>query len=170
MTQASVAKVLPMPHDLFGAPDLRSELVIEINPRGRCGRRRIRCESFPSDSSGAYVIRFADRTIGRLQGESPVLRIGDCEKLSFRDRFRSYNNKCDVVTWTGSLSAVMRQWENGRTEAHVMSLLCQLSSHPLAIDFYVGRSESEFLDKYLDTHWELPPLNFSRRIPRARQP
>ena len=155
--------------DLFGQPDLTSSLVIEPNPRSSGGRRRICCDTFPCDKSGAYIIRFADRTIGRLVGESPVIRIGDCERLSFRDRFRSYNNKCDVVVWNGSLSAVMRQWTAGRTEAHVMCLLCQLATHPLAIDFYFGQSEAKYLDRYLDAHWELPPLNFSRRIPRDEQ-
>ena len=156
-----------MSTNLFGTPDLTTELIIEQNPRSTGGRRRIQYELFPPDKSGAYIIRFADRTIGRLIGESPVIRIGDCERLSFQDRFRSYNNKCDVVAWNGSLSAVMRQWTAGRTEAHVMCLLCQLASHPLAIDFYFGHSEAEFLDEYFDAHWELPPLNFSRRIPKV---
>lgn len=158
-----------MSSDLFGQPDMTCELVIEPNPRSSGGRRKIRCETFPADKSGAYVIRFTSRTVGRLVGESPVIRIGDCERLSFRDRFRSYNSKCDVVAWSGSLSAVMRQWTAGRTEAHVMCLLCQLAAHPLAIDFYFGHSEAEWLDKYLDAHWELPPLNFSRRIPKGQQ-
>src|SRR5207247_8499201 len=71
------------------------ELILLMNDGGRTEITRrlllIDLSGF-CDTCGAYVIRFESRLIPRLQGSSPILKIGQTTN-GFLDRFTNYNHQ-----------------------------------------------------------------------------
>jgi hypothetical protein len=122
------------------------------------GRRCIDLNNVPADS-GVYVLRFKTRLIGRLIGESSVLKIGETNS-GFERRFRSYNDHNWATDYQLSFSKAMLWQGNGLTDAWVIYLLPKVAElDTIVADFYFGRHEHELSAIYLDARLELPPLN-----------
>lgn len=124
---------------------------------------RLNSESFPN-CGGVYVIRFKQKQIPRLIGESPILRIGYTKDYS--DRIRSYASR-DIVYDLGSPLSEMLGGEDkaANTTAYVLFKMLKPDEggDSIVVDLHYQASERKFLYQYVCDHLETPPLNFSLR-------
>jgi hypothetical protein len=129
-------------------------------------RMRIDNSNMPS-KKGVYIIKFKNKQIKRLWGQSKVIKIGYTDDL--HDRIRQYNQKNWVTDSTEgkNISSILKQQIKGRTDAHVILLLHRLSKEDqIVLTFHEGISdkyEKESISEYLGNHGEVPPLNLARQ-------
>lgn len=107
------------------------------------------------DKPAVYVL-LQQQAIGRLRGESRVLYIGRTGKLGGRSdscRLRIYRYP------NGDHARNLRR----RTEILIEAGI-EVSFHweHLASDELARVREADLLERYMDLHWELPPLNGRR--------
>ncbi|RNM04634.1 hypothetical protein [Dickeya undicola] len=131
-------------------------------------RKIININEFP-DAIGAYIIRYENHCISRLNGKSTILKIG-CTTKSFKNRFKNYNHQSDITIPGWNLYEILRT-RTQKTNARVMYFLAHLSQGDnILIDFYLSDTEKKpqdleqlLIKEYIEQHWELPPLNFGMK-------
>ena len=143
-------------------------------------------EMYEHDVPGVYVFYFKEYEVGRMNGRSPVIRIGSTNK-GLAKRLKNYDGKRSVTTLTDdqevrSVGWIMRNWykKNGGTEAYEAYLMSYLwnarnQRRPVALAYYrlfdPEWYESDFMLRYLDIHQEIPPANLRlERIATRRDP
>src|SRR5438552_13364627 len=121
-------------------PNQTVPLTLVPNSNGRStgtkARLRIDTGGFPS-SKGAYVVRFKNRPIARLNGASPILRVGTaCSWGGFRERFRQYNHQQDVTISKKSLFDLLEE-RCQKTNVYLMYFLSRWADkEPIEVDLY----------------------------------
>ena len=151
-------------------PDLPSlELKLVLNSRGRTeGSRKyylIDSTEFP-DRPGVYVLRYSGHPLSRMQGESPILKIGKAD-VSIRNRFKNYNHMRHVTMETKSLIDLLDELPQPTNVRLIHFLAHEKHPAPLVVDCYFPNAqetpreiEKQLLREYFSAHRELPPLNF----------
>ncbi|MEI7062211.1 hypothetical protein WCU84_00745 [Dickeya chrysanthemi] len=155
-------------------PKKTLEIILVENNNGKTAqtksRKIININNFP-EYSGAYVIRYENYCVSRLNGKSTILKIG-CTIKSFKERFKNYNHQSEITTqdqeW--NLYKILRD-RTQKTNVRVMYFLAHFThKDKILIDFYSSDTEKtpqdleqDLIKKYLDQHWELPPLNFGMK-------
>lgn len=135
-------------------PEARLQLVIDTSP-------------FPTNP-GAYVIRYNGHMIPRLKGFSPILKIGKSDRRAgFKERFRQYNHQKDVTVSKVPLCDLLAERPQRTNVAIMYYLAHQAISAPVVVDLYAETAggpdayliERALLRRYMEEHFELPPLN-----------
>ncbi|RRO02584.1 hypothetical protein [Pectobacterium aquaticum] len=152
-------------------PTLTLPLILIENSNGYSSqtreRKKIDISGFPEEI-GAYVIRYQQHPIPRLIGTSPILKIG-CTTDSFRKRFNNYNHQSDMTIPDVDLYEKLKL----RTQKTNIRIMYFLSHHKhqdeIVIDFYFSTLdepkslEYKLIKNYMESHGELPPLNFGMK-------
>jgi hypothetical protein len=147
-------------------------LIPNSNGRSDATRRRLLIDTagFPCDR-GAYVIRFTGKQVHRLEGASPILRIGSADSAGgFAERIRQYNHQCDVTVCTQSLVDLLME-RSQKTNVYLMYFLSHWAAEEsFEVDLYFASQhsrplvlEKQLLQEYLNLHHEFPPLNRGMR-------
>lgn len=110
------------------------------------------------EESAIYMF-ISRNPINRLVGKSPILKIG--ETNNFKRRMKSYFYLNDISTIENN--------SKRQTAYRVRRYLENHSNMGVSVYFKefpkedLKEKESELLKKYLDKHYELPPLNMSAK-------